>query len=133
MGELIPLREEERDKIYSQFSGGEPPMDTHFEKYLDIRFGHIEGNIRAIRSDIKDQTKKIEDQSKKIDNMKYWFLGTALGLLTLLFTVVGYYTWTMQNQFNYHQASIQAQMQSFTDYVKAVTQPQMPKPPTPSK
>jgi hypothetical protein len=126
MGQLLILKNEDRDKIYSQTSGGEPPMDTHFEKYLDIRFGHIEGDIKAIRSDIKDQT-------KKIDNLKYWILGTFLGLATLFFTVVGYYTWTMQNQFNYHQSSIQAQMQSFSDYVKAVTQPQLPKPPTPSQ
>ncbi len=101
-------------------------MDRHFEKYLDNRFERIEDDIKAIRSDIRDQ-------SNKIDNMKYWFLGTALGLITLLFTVVGYYTWTLQNQFNHHQVSVQAQMQSFADYVKAVTQPQKPKTPEPSQ
>ncbi len=97
-------------------------MDTHFEKYLDIRFAHIEEDIKAIRSDIKDQT-------KKIDNQKYWSITTILVLSTLFFTVVGFFAWTMQNQFNHHQASIQAQMQSFADYVKAVTKPQVPKPP----
>jgi hypothetical protein len=117
---------EDRNKITSEPSSGEPPMDTHFEKYLDNRFNRIEDDIKAIRSDIRDQ-------SNKIDNMKYWFLGTALGLITLLFTVVGYYTWTLQNQFNHHQASVQAQMQSFADYVKAVTQPQRPKTPEPSQ
>lgn len=116
---------ENLERIISRAFSGEPPMDTHFEKYLDNRFGRIEEDIKAIRSDIKDQ-------SKKIDDMKYWFLGTALGLITLLFSVVGYYTWTLQNQFNHHQASVQAQMQSFADYVKAVTQPQRHTPPEPS-
>jgi uncharacterized membrane protein YukC len=125
MGTVSPIKQEERDKGYLQNSAGEPPMDTHFEKYLDNRFERIEEDMKAIRSDIRDQ-------SNKIDNMKYWFLGTALGLITLLFTVVGYYTWTLQNQFNHHQASVQAQMQSFSDYVKAVTQPQRPTPPEPS-
>lgn len=101
-------------------------MDSHFEKYLDIRFDHIEEDIKAIHSDIKDNT-------KIIDKLKYWilgtFLGTFIGIATLFFTVIGYYTWTLQNQFNHHQASIQAQMQSFSDYVKAVTKTQVPKPP----
>jgi hypothetical protein len=122
----LKLAKNEDREIFSQNSGGEPPMDTHFEKYLDIRFGHIEEDVKAIRSDIKDQT-------KKIDSLKYWILGTILILATLFFTVVGHFTWTMQNQFNFHQASIQAQMQSFSDYVKAVTQPQMPKSPPPSQ
>jgi hypothetical protein len=130
MTQLKLAKNEDRDKIFSQDSSGEPPMDTHFEKYLDIRFGYIEEDIKAVRSDIKDH-------AKNIDNLKYWILGTFLatfiGMATLFFTVVGYYTWTMQNQFNNYQSSIQAQMQSFSDYVKAVMQPQTPKPPTPSK
>jgi len=98
-------------------SGGEPPMDSYFGQYLDARFASIEADVKDIRSDIKDQ-------SRKIDGLKYWILGTFLVLATLFFTVVGYFTWTMQNQFNYHQASIQAQMQAFSEYVKAVTKPQ---------
>jgi hypothetical protein len=116
---------EDLERIISRAFSGEPPMDRHFEKYLDNRFGRIEEDIKDIRSDIKDQT-------KKIDNLKYWILGTFLGMATLFFSVVGYYTWTLQNQFNHHQASVQAQMQSFADYVKAVTQPERPKSPEPS-
>ena len=94
-------------------------MDSYFGQYLDARFASIEADVKDIRSDIKDQ-------SRKIDGLKYWILGTFLVLATLFFTVVGYFTWTMQNQFNYHQSSIQAQMQAFSEYVKAVTKPQEP-------
>ncbi|MCX5890710.1 MAG: hypothetical protein NTY36_14880 [Deltaproteobacteria bacterium] len=106
-------------------SSREPPMDSYFGQYLDARFANIEADVKDIRSDIKDQ-------SRKIDGLKYWILGTFLVLATLFFTVVGYFTWTMQNQFNYHQSSIQVQMQAFSDYVKAVTkrqEPQVPKGP----
>jgi hypothetical protein len=114
--EVIKIKEDIDNSIVSD-SGGEPPMDSYFGQYLDARFASIEADVKDIRSDIKDQ-------SRKIDGLKYWILGTFLVLATLFFTVVGYFTWTMQNQFNYHQASIQAQMQAFSEYVKAVTKPQ---------
>jgi hypothetical protein len=117
-GKVINIKPETDNPVVSD-SGGEPPMDSY---YLDVRFAKIEADVKDIRSDIKDQ-------SRKIDGLKYWILGTFLVLATLFFTVVGYFTWTMQNQFNYHQASIQAQMQAFSEYVKAVTQPQTPKTP----
>ena len=97
-------------------------MDSYFGQYLDVRFAKIEADVKEIRSDIKDQ-------NRKIDGLKYWFVATILVLATLFVTVVGYFTWTMQNQFNYHQSSIQAQMQAFSDYVKAVTKPQAPQVP----
>jgi len=115
-GKVIKIRPELDNHLMSD-SGGEPPMDSYWGKYLDARFAHIEADVKEIRSDIKDQ-------SRKIDGLKYWILGTFLVLATLFFTVVGYFTWTMQNQFNYHQSSIQTQMQAFSEYVKAVTQPQ---------
>ena len=94
-------------------------MDSYFGQYWDARFAYIESDVKGIRSDIKDQ-------SRKIDGLKYWFVATILVLATLFVTVVGYFTWTMQNQFNYHQSSMQAQMQAFSEYVKAVTKPQGP-------
>lgn len=104
-------------------------MDSYFGQYLDVRFAKIEADVGEIRSDIKEIRSDINDQNRKIDGLKYWILGTFLGLATLFFTVVGYFTWTMQNQFNYHQSSIQTQMQAFSDYVKAVTKPQGPQVP----
>lgn len=127
-GNVIKMKPEIDNGMISD-SGGEPPMDSYFGQYLDARFAHIEADVKEIRSDIKDQ-------SRKIDGLKYWILGTFLVLATLFFTVVGYFTWTMQNQFNYHQSSIQSQMQAFSEYVKAVTQPresQAPKGPPQDK
>ena len=97
-------------------------MDSFFGQYLDVRFAKIEADVKEIRSDIKDQ-------NRKIDGLKYWFVATILVLATLFVTVVGYFTWTMQNQFNYHQSSMQAQMQAFSEYVKAVTKPHAPQVP----
>lgn len=90
-------------------------MGIPIEKYIDTRFSYIEENIKSIHSDIKDQ-------NKKIDSLKYWILGTFLALAALFFAVVGYHTMVMQSQF-----------QVFSDYVKAVTQPQVAKPPLQSK
>jgi hypothetical protein len=108
-------------------------MDSYFGQYLDARFAHIEADVAEIRTEIKEIRAEIKatfkDQSRKIDSLKYWIIGTFLVLATLFFIVVGYFTWTMQNQFNYHQSSIQAQMQAFSEYVKAVTQPQKPQVP----
>ena len=120
-GKVINIKPEIDNGLVSE-SGGEPPMDSYFGQYLDVRFAKIEADVKEIRSDIKDQ-------SRKIDGLKYWILGTFLVLATLFFTVVGYFTWTMQNQFNYHQSSMQAQMQAFSEYVKAVTKPQAPQVP----
>jgi len=117
-GKVIKIKPEIENVIASD-SGGEPPMDSYFGQYLDVRFAKIEADVKEIRSDIKDQ-------NRKIDGLKYWFVATILVLATLFVTVVGYFTWTMQNQFNYHQSSMQAQMQAFSDYVKAVTKPQGP-------
>jgi hypothetical protein len=117
-GKVIKIKSEIDNGLVSD-SGGEPPMDSYFGQYLDVRFAKIEADVKEIRSDIKDQ-------NRKIDGLKYWFVATILVLATLFVTVVGYFTWTMQNQFNHHQSSIQAQMQAFSDYVKAVTKPQGP-------
>ena len=122
-GEVIKIKSEINNGLGSD-SGGEPPMDSYFREYLDARFAGIEADVKEIRSDIREIRTDIRDQSRRIDGLKYWILGTFLVLATLFFTVVGYFTWTMQNQFNHHQASIQTQMQAFSDYVKAVTKPQ---------
>jgi hypothetical protein len=114
-GKVIKIKPEIDNGMVSD-SGGEPPMDSYFGQYLDVRFANIESDVKEIRADIKEQ-------NRKIDGLKYWILGTFLVLAALFFTVVGYFTWTMQNQFNYHQSSIQSQMQAFSEYVKAVTQP----------
>lgn len=120
-GKVIKIKPEIDDGLVSD-SSGEPPMDSYFGQYLDVRFAQIEADVKEIRSDIKDQ-------NRKIDGLKYWFVATILVLATLFVTVVGYFTWTMQNQFNYHQSSMQAQMQAFSEYVKAVTKPQGPQVP----
>lgn len=117
-GKVIKIKADIDDSIASDL-GGEPPMDSFFGQYLDVRFAKIEADVKEIRSDIKDQT-------RKINGLTYWFVATILVLATLFVTVVGYFTWTMQNQFNYHQSSMQAQMQAFSEYVKAVTKPQGP-------
>jgi hypothetical protein len=100
------------DERLKELMGGGPPMNTHFEKYLDNRFAHIEEDMKGIRSDIKDQ-------NSKIDALKYWIMGTAIALAALFFSVIGYHTMVMQSQF-----------QVFSDYVKAVTQPHTPKLPS---
>lgn len=111
------------DALIPQETSKEQIMEPNYqEKYFDARFAHIDESVRGIKTDIREVRGDIKSQRK-------WIIGTAIGIVTLIFTVVGYFTWTMQNQFNYHQASIQAQMQSFSDYVKAVTQPQIPKTP----
>jgi cell division protein FtsL len=121
--EVIKIKEDIGNSLVSD-AGGEPPMDSYFGQYLDARFAGIEADVKEIRSDIKEIRSDIKDQSRRIDGLKYWILGSFLVLATLFFTVVGYFTWTMQNQFNHHQASIQSQMQAFSDYVKSVTKPQ---------
>lgn len=105
----------------------EPIMPTDYqEKYLDAHFAHIDESVRDIKTDIREVRGEIKSQRK-------WIIGTAIGMITVVFTVVGYFTWTMQNQFNHHQASIQTQMQSFSEYVKAVTKPQQPQNPSQTK
>jgi hypothetical protein len=105
------------DAIISKEKVMEPVMTTDYqEKYLDARFAHIDDSIADIKTDIREVRGDIKSQRK-------WIIGTAIGIVTLIFTIVSYFTWTMQNQFNLHQASIQAQMQSFSEYIKAVTQP----------
>lgn len=70
--EVIKIKEDIDNSLGSD-SGGEPPMDSYFGQYLDARFASIEADVKEIRSDIKDQ-------SRKIDGLKYWILGTFLSL-----------------------------------------------------
>ncbi len=103
-------REEAAKVAFGDTTGG-PPMNTHFEKYLDSRFAHIDDNVKEIRTDIREMRGDIK-------GLKLWIIGAVIALATLFFTVVGYHTMVMQSQF-----------QVFSDYVKAVTQPQAPKSP----
>lgn len=87
-------------------------MNTHFEKYLDARFAHIEENVRDIRTDIREMRGDIK-------SLKLWIIGAVLALATLFFTVVGYHIMVMQSQF-----------QVFSEYVKTVTEAQVSKTPS---
>jgi hypothetical protein len=96
-------------------SSGGPPMNTNFEKYLDARFAHIDDNIKEVRTDIREMRSDIK-------GLKLWIIGAVIALATLFFAVVGYHTMVMQSQF-----------QVFSEYVKAVTQPQVQPQKTPSQ
>ncbi len=89
---------------------GKPPVNNYiYEELLNIRFAHIEEDVREIRRDIRDQ-------GNKIDTLKYWIIGAVISMAALFFAVVGYHTMVMQSQY-----------QIFSEYVKAVTQPLLPK------
>lgn len=88
--------------------GGDPPMNTHFEKYLDTRFAHIEADVTEIRSDLRDIRSEVR-------GLKFWYVGTTLVVMGLIIALFTYHTQVMQSQF-----------QVFSEYVKAVTQPQQP-------
>ncbi len=90
-------------------------MNTDFEKYLDARFAHIDDNIKEVRTDIREMRGDLK-------GLKLWIIGAVIALATLFFAVVGYHTMVMQSQF-----------QVFSEYVKAVTQPQAPKAPLQSQ
>ena len=114
-------------RIITNLTSGEPPMDNNIgNKWID----RFDADVRELRSDIKE--------------LKYWTVGTWLvtffGLAALIIGLFTYHANVMQSQFSQHQAAVQAQtqafqgqMQAFSDYVKAVTQPQPPKLPKPSK
>lgn len=118
------------ERIITRLTSGEPPMDTHFDKYLDVRFAHIEENLKELRADVK--------------GWKLWVAGIGvtvfIGLTTIFIALSTYNANVMQTQLSsiqsqvsQYQSQLNAQMQVFSDYVKAVTQPQTPKPPKPSK
>jgi len=120
---------EDLERIISRFSPGEPPMDTHFEKYLDVRFAHIEEHLKELRADIRE-----------LRGWKFWVVGTGvasfIGILAIIIALFTYHaniTQTqlsgIQSQVSQYQSQLNAQMQVFSDYVKAVTQPQIPKTP----
>ena len=101
-------------------------MDTNMEKWVS----HFDADIRELRTDIKE--------------LRFWtiatWLATFFGLAAIIVGLFTYHASVMQSQFNQHQAAIQAQtqafhgqMQAFSDYVKAVTKPQEPKPQEQSK
>jgi hypothetical protein len=105
-------------------------METDYqEKYLDARFSHIDESVKDIKTDIREirnslDLKTIEMRSEfalqgeKIDHFKYWLLTIGAALIALVFATV-----------SYHVMSMQSQMQVFSECVKAVTQPQVPKTP----
>lgn len=105
------LRDSVKD-IVEELQGGGPPMNGHFEKYLDARFAHIDDSIHEIRSDLREMRGDIK-------GLRLWIVGAVIALATLFFTVIGYHTMVMQSQF-----------QVFSDYVKAETQSQQSKVPS---
>jgi methyl-accepting chemotaxis protein len=106
----------------------EPAMEPNYQdKYLDARFAHIDESVKDIKTDIreirahldtniKEIRNEFEQQGAKIDHFKYWLLSIGAALIALVFGVV-----------SYHVMSMQSQMQVFSEYVKAVTQPPTPK------
>lgn len=109
--QIRKIASEEAAKVSLDRSSGEPPMNTHFEKYLDARFAQIDDNIKEVRTDIREMRGDIK-------GLKLWIIGAVIALATLFFGVVGYHTMVMQSQF-----------QVFSEYIKAVTQPQPQKAP----
>jgi hypothetical protein len=95
-------------------------VDTYFEKYLDKRFEHIEEGFKEIRSDVK--------------GWKLWVVGIGvsvfIGLAAIIISLLTYHANVMQTQLSgiqsqvsQYQSQLNAQMQTFTEYVKAVTNP----------
>lgn len=106
-------------------AGGEPPMESDFEKYLEARFTNIDEKLSSHLANIDQRFDRIENDIREIrgevKSLVYWFIGTALVIIGIF---IGLFT--------YHAQVIQSQMQVFSDYVKAVTQPAS-KAPSPSK
>jgi|GEM_PF-6837225 hypothetical protein len=113
--QIRKVARDEAAKVSLDRSSGGPPMNTDFEKYLDARFAHIDDNIKEVRTDIREMRGDLK-------GLKLWIIGAVIALATLFFAVVGYHTMVMQSQF-----------QVFSEYVKAVTQPQAPKAPLQSQ
>jgi len=105
--------------------GGEPPMESDFEKYLEARFANIDEKLSGHLANIDQRFDRMEYDIREIrgelKTLLYWFIGTAIVIIGIF---IGLFT--------YHAQVMQSQMQVFSDYVKAVTQP-VPKVPSPPR
>jgi len=106
-----------------------PKMEISIEKYLDIRFAHLEGNLNELRSDVRE-----------LRGFKLWIVGTGIasfiGVILIIIGTIGILQSELsgiRSQMSLYQSQLNAQMQTFTEYVKEVTQPQPSKGGTPSK
>jgi len=104
-------------------------MEISIEKYLDIRFAHLEGNLNELRSDVRE-----------LRGFKLWIVGTGIasfiGVILIIIGTIGILQSELsgiRSQMSLYQSQLNAQMQTFTEYVKEVTQPQPSKGGTPSK
>jgi hypothetical protein len=106
-------------------TGGEPPMESDFEKYLEARFTNIDDKISGHLANIDQRFDRIESDIREIrgeqKTLLYWIIGNAIVIIAVFIAL-----------FTYHTQVMQSQMQVFSDYVKAVTQPTS-KAPFPSK
>jgi len=91
------------------------PDSTHFEKYIDARFAHIDNAIGDIKADMRDIR-------SGITGLRSWIISTAIVLFATIIAL-----------FTYHATIIQSQMHLFSDYVKAITQPVLPETKLPDK
>ncbi|MFP3866628.1 MAG: hypothetical protein ACLFUU_00505 [Desulfobacteraceae bacterium] len=89
------------------------PANSHFDKYIDARFAHIDSAIGDIKEDMRDIRSGIR-------GLRSWIISTAIVIFATIIAL-----------FTYHATTIQTQMQLFSDYVKVITQPVSPdtKPP----
>lgn len=108
-------------------------MQISIEKYLDMRFAHIEENIKELRSDLRE-----------IRGFKLWIVGTGVAtLIAIIGIMIAFYSYhanimqsrltNIQSQMSLYQSQLNSQMQTFSDYVKAVTQSQPTKEKKPFK
>ncbi|MDD3579531.1 MAG: hypothetical protein PHW74_00765 [Desulfobacca sp.] len=91
------------------------PDGSHFEKYIDARFAHIDSAIGDIKADMRDIHSGIR-------GLRSWIISTAIVIFATIIAL-----------FTYHATTIQTQMYLFSDYVKAITQPVLPETKVPDK
>ena len=113
MGKIVSID----NRLQPIKSAGEPPMETHLEKYLDARFDGLEGKLDAHLAAIDQRFNRIEDDIKEIRSgikgIRSWYIGTTMVVIAILIAL-----------FTYHAQVMQSQMSVFAEYVKAVTQTQ---------
>lgn len=115
-------------------------MEISVEKYLEMRFGPIEDSLKELRADVRE-----------LRGWKLWIVGTGVAsFIGIVLIMIAFYTYHanvmqsqlsamqsqlsgIQSQMSLYQSQLNAQMQTFTEYVKAVTQSQPPEERKPSK
>ena len=98
-------------------------MDTDKDKYIEARFSNIEDKLDIHLTQVDQRFQRMESDVKEIKRevtgLKFWFVGTAIAIIAIFITL-----------FTYHAQVMQSQMQVFSEYVKSVTQPIIPKTPS---